>query len=140
MYVMFISGLSGGLSSILGKIALTPNSDFVKLTTDFVSSYLFQGTVIYSHVAFLVQVVFFSSMLYLNAIGLSTFLRALETRGSLPVTVVCSAVNFLVTGTFGAILLGEKVNQSWCLGAGLIMAGITFIMFSQGPTRDKAHR
>ncbi len=71
---------------------------------------------------------------------LSNFLRALETRASLPVTVVCSAVNFLITGLLGNVILGEEVNPVWCGGASLIMIGIFFILFSQGGPKDKVHR
>ena len=129
---MVLSGFSGGIASILGKIALSPETPIMTASAQFICIELFGVETICSGTKIILQIVLIFVMLYFNVIMLSNFLRALETRGSLPVTVVCSAVNFLITGILSSILLGEKVNLMWCLGACLIMCGIFFIMLSQG--------
>jgi drug/metabolite transporter (DMT)-like permease len=79
-------------------------------------------------------------MLYFNVLMVANFLKALESKGSLVVTVVCSAINFLVTGLLGNLILGEEVNITWCLGASLIIVGILLILFSQGGHKEKERR
>ena len=135
MMTMVISGIAGGFSSILGKIALSSDSYYVEATSQLICSNSLLTIDLTSYcwlTAIMSKFLFFLSMLYCNAIMLSYFLNALETRGSLPVTVVCSAVNFLVTGLLGNVILGENVNIIWCGGAGLIISGIVCILYSQG--------
>ena len=137
MMTMVISGISGGFSSILGKIALSSDSYYVEATSQLIcSNSFFTSTIDLTSYCWLTALIskflFFILMLYCNVIMLSYFLNALETRGSLPVTVVCSAVNFLVTGLLGNVILGENVNIIWCGGAGLIISGIVCILYSQG--------
>lgn len=77
----------------------------------------------------------FFLMFYANALALSLFLRALESKGSLVVTVVSSATNFLVTGLLSGVLLGENVGLNWCLGAVIIGLGVYLIASSQGGSK-----
>ena len=135
MMTMVISGIAGGFSSILGKIALSSDSYYVEATSQLICSNSLITIDLTSYcwlTALISKFLFFILMLYCNVIMLSYFLNALETRGSLPVTVVCSAVNFLVTGLLGNVILGENVNIIWCGGAGLIISGIVCILYSQG--------
>ena len=135
MMTMVISGIAGGFSSILGKVALSSDSYYVEATSQLICSNSLITIDLTSYcwlTALISKFLFFILMLYCNVIMLSYFLNALETRGSLPVTVVCSAVNFLVTGLLGNVILGENVNIIWCGGAGLIISGIVCILYSQG--------
>ena len=70
-------------------------------------------------------------MIVCNTLQLINFMKALEKKGSLPVTVISSAVSFLLTGLLGLILLGEKLSIMWFLGLALIGVGMVFIAYSQ---------
>lgn len=131
-FVMVLSGFSGGMGSIFGKLALSPEIFIMKAISTFICKDALDLEFTCPTVSIILQVTAFAGMFYCNIVMLSYFLKALETRGSLPVTVVCSAVNFIVTGALGGLILGEEVNLRWCLGATFIMVGIVFIMFSQG--------
>lgn len=126
------------MGSILGKLALSPDLFVMKAISSFICKDALDLEFTCPTVTTILQVAAFGGMFYCNVIMLSYFLKALETRGSLPVTVVCSAVNFVVTGALGGLILGEEVNFRWCLGASFIMIGIVFIMFSQGG--QKVHK
>jgi len=136
--VMVLSGFSGGMGSILGKLALSPEIFVMKAISNFICKDALDLEFSCPTVMIILQVSSFAGMFYCNILMLSYFLKALETRGSLPVTVVCSAVNFVVTGLLGGMILGEEINFRWCIGASFIMIGIVFIMFSQGG--QKVHK
>lgn len=73
----------------------------------------------------------FAAMMMLNILQLSSFLKALERKGSLPVTVVSSAVSFILTGILGSLILDEHVSFQWLMGAACIAAGVGLVAFSQ---------
>lgn len=52
-------------------------------------------------------------------------------QASLPVTVVSSSVNFLLSGVMGCVLFNEKITMDWFLGATLIVIGVLLIISSQ---------
>ncbi len=74
----------------------------------------------------------FPLMLACNGLMLSNFLKALERDSSVMVTVVSSAINFLLTGLLSGFVLEEPLGLRWLAGALLIVAGIFLIAFSQG--------
>lgn len=137
-FVMVISGFSGGMGSIFGKLALSPDMNIMKIIASFICKDALDLEFSCPTVTIILQVLAFLGMFYCNIVMLSYFLKALESRGSLPVTVICSAVNFVTTGIFGGIILGEEISFRWCIGASFIMIGIVFIMYSQGG--QKVHK
>lgn len=70
-------------------------------------------------------------MFYTNALTFTYFMKSLETRGSLTVTVVSSSTNFLITGALSGLILGEEITWRWCLGAGVIAVGVCLIALGQ---------
>ena len=94
------------------------------LNTKFISNHCFLlfGTI---------KIVTIICMIVCNTLQLINFMKALEKKGSLPVTVISSAVSFLLTGLLGLILLGEKLSIMWILGLALIGVGMVFIAYSQ---------
>lgn len=137
MWSIIAAGLSGAVASILGKISLS--SDFPPLQQ--FSFMTCRGWNTSWNCAFVVslaaRIVIFALMLTSNGYMLSRFLKALETKGTLPVTVVCSAVNFILTGVLSYFVLNERINSQWISGATLIVVGICFILISQGSLSQK---
>lgn len=131
---MLIAGLSGAAASILGKICLSeyPLIDKSPALLCANIKWCLDFPII---VVVGIRGLIFFLMLACNGLMLSHFLKALETRGTLPVTVVCSAVNFVVTGILSSLVLGEQINARWWFGALLIIAGIILVLISQGDTK-----
>mmetsp|Transcript_21333 Transcript_21333/g.19408 ORF Transcript_21333/g.19408 Transcript_21333/m.19408 type:complete len:140 (+) Transcript_21333:46-465(+) len=133
MIDVVLSGLFGALTSILGKISLsesTPVIDYIQYYCEI--SILITNRIYCINISFAIRLICFILMIYFNMLTFTFFLKALETRGSLPVTVISSATNFLVTGILSGILLGENINQQWYLGAFIIVFGVCLIALSQG--------
>ena len=132
MLEVILSGLYASVSSILGKISLTtktPLIDFFRYHCE-ISVFLLTEANCW-HISYVLRFSLFILMFYCNALTFTYFLKSLETRSSLSVTVISSAVNFLVTGLLSGIILGEKINNRWYLGAGIIAIGVSLIAFSQ---------
>lgn len=128
------SGLVGALGAILGKVALshtTPLSEYLRYYCEIYFSMIFDTAYCWNFVYGL-RLSSFIIMFYCNALALSLFLKALERRSSLIVTIVVSAVNFLVTGILSSIVLGEKISSRWFLGSLVICFGVCLVGFSQG--------
>ena len=123
-------GLFGACASVFGKISLSDLSPPIK----YLSNHClieFPNFVYCKKIIYLVRFVSFLAMLYTNALMLSMFMKALEKRNSLPVTVGTSAINFLFTGILGNLILRENINSQWFLGALLIASGVLLIALSQ---------
>ncbi len=137
------SGLAGAMASIFGKLSLTaatPVADFIKYTC---TIYFAQGIDNHPYcwnIVYFMRLTSFILMFWFNTVALGLFLKALEKRGSLPVTVISSAVNFLVTGLLSGLLLGEQVNAKWCFGAFLIAGGVFLIAIGQGGLTNKNNK
>jgi hypothetical protein len=56
-------------------------------------------------------------------------------KGSLHVTVISSSVSFLLTGILGSIVLGEKINAKWFMGAILVALGVSCIASCSTPDK-----
>ena len=135
------SGLAGAVASIFGKLSLsdkTPVSEFIRYYCEVF--FFFGDSSRCWNFVYGFRLTSFLLMFFFNAMALSKFLKALEKRGSVPVTVVSSATNFLVTGLLSGVLLGEEVNAKWCFGAFLIAAGVFLIALSQGGLTNKNNK
>ena len=135
---LLFCGAYGAFSGRSGKVALSEDSPLTLSVKDLCLRHVVssesseqQQEEMCWYTVSLCRVIALISMVCFNALMLSTFMKALEKRGSLPVTVGTSASNFLLTGILGSIVLGEKVNGTWALGALVIAAGLTLVTLSQ---------
>ena len=135
-----LSGLYGAFGSVAGKIALSGGDSPVSTlcSAEFGQAVLWavpQGYCAALQVG--VRAVLFLAMLGCNGLMLSTFLMALEKRGTLIVVVISSTCNMLASGLLGQLLFGEPVHLSWCVGASLMMVGVGLVAYSQHDTGKK---
>ena len=140
MLSIIVSGLCGALASISGKVSFSATTPFILYLNSFCEQYLspFSLESYCWNVSYAVRLVAFFFMFYANAMALSTFLKALESKSSLTVTVVSSATNFLTTGLLSGLLLGEEVGKMWFLGALVIALGVFLIAMSQGGVKQRS--
>jgi drug/metabolite transporter (DMT)-like permease len=135
------SGLAGAVASIFGKMSLSDKTPATEFMRYYCEVYFFYGeTSRCWNMVYFVRLASFLLMFFFNAMALSKFLKALEKRGSVFVTVVSSATNFLVTGLLSGLLLGEQINAKWCFGAFLIAGGVFLIAIGQGGMSSKNNK
>lgn len=142
---VLMSIASGALAAIaagLGKVALSSNSTAPKIISEncdwVLETYTGFGANHYHCdvvVPIIVRLLVFLLMMYLNALMLSLFLKALGMHGSLDVVVLNSSINFVLTGLIGQLVFGESVSRYWAVGITLIAIGIALITFA-GQTRS----
>jgi drug/metabolite transporter (DMT)-like permease len=136
MTTVVASGFIGAIASILGKVSFSKSTPVMTFLQTICETLLTANNGCWNFM-YAARLISFFVMFYFNALALSLFLRALESKGSLVVTVVSSATNFLVTGLLSGVLLGERVGLQWCLGAALIAVGVYLIAASQGSHSSK---
>ncbi len=68
-----------------------------------------------------------AGMLGCNAAMTSCYVLALQSSGSVPATVISTAVNFVVTGVAGRALFREALSLRWWAGAGLTLMGVILV-------------
>jgi len=131
----YLSGVYAAAASICGKLSLTATKTPYWLERlGFCSSEENLWTKCWVYVS-VFRLLCFSAMFFLNILQLSSFLKALERKGSLPVTVVSSAVSFILTGILGSLVLDEKLSFQWLVGAGCVAAGVALVAMSQAGKR-----
>ena len=124
MSLALLSGSLAAAASVLGKVAF-----------DFSDTSLPAKYVQWSPEV-IVRGVLFISMLLVNSLMLSTFVRALAaSESALAATVVNFASNFLVSVLLGVVLLGDSppVSLRWWVGALLIIAGARMTISVEKP-------
>mmetsp|Transcript_28561 Transcript_28561/g.39306 ORF Transcript_28561/g.39306 Transcript_28561/m.39306 type:complete len:141 (-) Transcript_28561:185-607(-) len=134
MFHTLLCGLCGSIGSLLGKLALNGDLDFHKVIVrncQTLSHSLPECSSFCSKISYLVRASLFCLMIFFNIIATSSFLKALERNASLPVTVVSSSINFLMSGLIGWLAFNETVSLKWFSGAGLILIGVLLIILSQ---------
>ena len=111
-----LAGLNASLASVAGKVAFD---------RDFLVSAVFGGTAPAPAVLLAARGAAVAALLALNAL-LFRFVALGMSRaeGSVQVTAIVCAVNFLLSGVFGWLLFGEALSLRWALGAVLMVAGI----------------
>jgi drug/metabolite transporter (DMT)-like permease len=129
----YICGIFSGLASVFGKFSL---SFLIKYDSISQNTYSFCSNNSYLNeycwlILLIIRSLLFIAMLTCNILQLNSFLKALELKGSLYVTVVSYAVSFVITGILGYLILGEVQNSKWILGACLTSIGVGFISYSQ---------
>jgi len=134
-----LSGLYGALASVAGKLALSSGSPVSALcAAEFGTAAPWAVPPGYCAALQVgCRAVLFGAMLGCNGLMLSTFLMALEKRGTLIVVVISSTCNMLASGLLGQLLFGEPVHLSWCVGASLMCLGVGLVAFSQHDTSKK---
>lgn len=136
MIEILLSGIFGALSSLLGKITMSPTTpvvDYLLYLCELQLPFIAESYCWY--ISYSVRFSCFLLMFYTNALTFAYFFKSLETRGSLAVTVVSSATNFLTTGLLSGVILGERITQKWILGSLIIACGVFLISLSQGESK-----
>jgi drug/metabolite transporter (DMT)-like permease len=128
---VFFCGVYGALGSLSGKLALGRDSPVSGLCNEGVGKSL---GIPHGHCSMIVlgfRLLLFAFMVMLNGLMISSFLLALERRGTLVVVVISSSMNICLTGLLGQFFLGESVGESWYGGALLMLVGVFLVAFSQ---------
>lgn len=128
---VFLCGVYGALGSLSGKLALGQDSPVSGLCNEGVGRSL---GIPHSHCAMIVigfRFLLFGLMVMLNGLMISSFLLALEKKGTLVVVVISSSMNICLTGLLGHFFLGENVGENWYIGALLMLIGVFLVAFSQ---------
>eukprot|EP00752_Nemacystus_decipiens_P005236 g4752.t1 len=120
------SGALATFASVLGKVAFDGDTPFQVLATASCAEH-FPGVALCRTVGLAVQGVSLAGMFLVNAVMLSTFLKALQMSGSTVATVINFASNFLLSGISGRIVFGERLPAFWFCGASLVVAGVVLL-------------
>eukprot|EP00903_Cladosiphon_okamuranus_P009119 g8712.t1 len=134
-----ISGALATFASVLGKVAFDADTPFQGIATASCAEY-FPEVSLCRAVGLAVQGVSLAGMFLVNAVMLSTFLKALQMSGSTVATVINFATNFLLSGISGRIVFGERLPASWFCGASLVVAGVVLLSAGGDDGRSVAGR
>jgi uncharacterized membrane protein len=129
----YLTGVYSALASIFGKLSLSSSDDDILVAQSI--AFCNSSINLKNHCTLILSSLRITSligMLACNIFMLSSFLKALSCKGSLHVTVISSSVSFLLTGILGSIVLGEKINLKWFIGALLIALGVSCIASCSG--------
>ena len=126
------SGALAATGGVVGKIALGgENSSFVFITRFLCVEDLMGRNMCDTYVPLVVRLCLFALMIYLNAVMISMFLKALaKTDHSLKVVVLNTAANFITTGVMGQIFFNEIMTVKWSVGALIIVTGMSMVTMS----------
>ncbi|CAM9877465.1 unnamed protein product, partial [Hapterophycus canaliculatus] len=120
------SGALACFASVLGKVAFDGDTPFqVKATASCREQ--FPELALCRTVGLAVQGASLAGMFMVNAVMLSTYLKALQMSGSTVATVTNFATNFLLSGVSGRIVFGERLPMLWFCGASLVVAGVMLL-------------
>ena len=125
-----VCGVCGAFASMFGKLAFAhdnPLSVYIGLLCTYMGWSAFGCEVS----ILILNITCFGIMISLNAAMIATFLKALESSSSVFVTVVSSAVNYILTAAVGASLFDEAVGSKWLLGSSLVCIGLCIVTYSQ---------
>lgn len=123
-------GLYGSAASVFGKLALSENF-LIEYVAVMCSEMLLKDDHICKITKLTTRAILFGFMLVSNAAMIANFLQAMEKNASVIVTVVSTAVNYLVTGAVGLFLFKEPVGSYWIIGYMCICFGLCLISISQ---------
>ncbi|GMH70157.1 hypothetical protein TrLO_g441 [Triparma laevis f. longispina] len=121
-----ISGISSSFSSVLAKIALDATSPIQHILSKTSCGETLEDYSPQCKLAdFALRLVFFVTMLSLNALGLSKHIDGMKANGSAAGVALSTCWNFTATVVFGVFLFGERffLNKTWLAGFGLILIG-----------------
>ena len=128
------SGCLAAAGGVLGKIALSSeDSAFIFFTQLLCAESIMSSESCQYYIPLTCRLCLFGLMLYLNAMMLSMFLKALaRIDHSLKVVVLNTAANFITTGMMGQFFFKEVMTLKWSVGAFIIVLGMCLISAAGG--------
>lgn len=130
MIFAVLCGAFGALASIVAKLALSDHPT-VRSISSICEAIVTSSHTLCSAAVVSTRVILFMTMVLLNGLMVTYFLKAMRNNASVVVAVVSASVNFLLTGALGFILLNEKVGAQWLMGSVLISVGLCFVSIGQ---------
>ncbi|CAM9731120.1 unnamed protein product [Scytosiphon promiscuus] len=131
------SGCLACFASVLGKVAFDGDTPFQVKTTASCRERFPEWTLC-GAVGLAVQGASLAGMFMVNAVMLSTYLKALQMSGSTVATVTNFATNFLLSGISGRIIFGERLPMLWFCGASLVVSGVMLLTGGGDADEEKA--
>ena len=130
-FYSIVAGVFGAFASVFGKLAFSSDSLAVKYVENKCQQFL-TGIDATSQsqcsiVVYIFRAIMFCVMMGVNAVMLSSAVRALHADGSLKSTVMTTSVNFVATAIFAYLLFGEDLSTTWWVGAVFIFFGVYFV-------------
>ena len=130
-FYSIVAGFFGAFASVFGKLAFSSDSLAVKYIEDKCQQLLIDVDATSlskcSIVVYTFRAIMFCVMMGVNAVMLSSAVRALHADGSLKSTVMTTSVNFVATAIFAYLLFGEDLSMTWWVGAAFIFFGVYFV-------------
>ena len=118
-----LSASCGSLASVCGKIAFDTSSTSLLATLGF---------------DFLpIRAFLFVSLILLNSIMLSLFVRVLQSVSALQASLLAFVCNYLISTAVGVTVFGEAISIQWILGAALMTAGAVRISHEKKQSTKK---
>ncbi|CAB1099050.1 unnamed protein product [Ectocarpus sp. CCAP 1310/34] len=130
------SGALACFASVLGKVAFDGDTPFQVQATSACEEH-FPALALCNTVGRLVQGASLAGMFMVNAVMLSTFLKALQMSGSTVATVTNFSTNFVLSGISGRMVFGERLPALWFFGASLVVSGVVLLTGGRSPEADK---
>lgn len=109
-----LSGLSGSLAAVFGKLAGQPGAGPTARTAGYIL------------------------LLTCNGVQLALLTHALRRTSSLAATSAASAANIAATGALGRLVFGETTSRAWMAGVACLWAGA--LLLRPAKDADKARR
>jgi uncharacterized membrane protein len=131
MIFAVVCGAFGALASIVAKLALSDHPTFRSITSICEAIVTTRHVTLCSAAVASTRVILFMTMVLLNGLMVTYFLKAMRNNASVVVAVVSTSINFLLTGVLGFIILNEKVGAQWLMGSVLISVGLCFVSIGQ---------
>jgi drug/metabolite transporter (DMT)-like permease len=87
-----------------------------------------------------VRVVAFLAYFSLNAVMLSSLVRAMHIAGTTAAVAIVNALSFVAAAVLGYLLFDEKqvTHVRWCIGAAVMLAGV-YLIVSESDTAATTH-
>ncbi|CBJ25761.1 conserved unknown protein [Ectocarpus siliculosus] len=130
------SGALACFASVLGKVAFDGDTPFQVQATSACEEH-FPELALCNTVGRLVQGASLAGMFMVNAVMLSTFLKALQMSGSTVATVTNFSTNFVLSGISGRMVFGERLPALWFFGASLVVSGVVLLTGGSSPEGGK---
>ncbi|CAN0505450.1 unnamed protein product, partial [Ectocarpus sp. 12 AP-2014] len=130
------SGALACFASMLGKVAFDGDTPFQVQATSACEEH-FPELALCNTVGRLVQGASLAGMFMVNAVMLSTFLKALQMSGSTVATVTNFSTNLVLSGISGRMVFGERLPALWFFGASLVVSGVVLLTGGSSPEGDK---
>jgi multidrug transporter EmrE-like cation transporter len=139
------SGLLAALAGTFGKLAVN-GGETAALCEQVASVHMNYSSeeafIICDKTSLFIRAISFVSMILLNTVMWTTFVKALRyCSTSLEATVTNTAANFFLSAIVGQLLFDESVSLMWWMGTALIILGLVLMNYgAKGGTSVKERR